>query len=170
VEPAFARAFAAHEYTTAAKLAYCLGDAGREGQAVHLLETTIAAAEEADPAVSKADRLAMRWMLAWHVGEKTGGHGDPQRALGIARDVVRDSTTIYGPAHQATLDAKLILARQVGAVGNPQEALIIAREVDAAATAGLCADDRTTLAPGSRSPSGPGMWTVPPQALNASPN
>ena len=61
-----------------------LGEGGREGQAIQVLETTIAAAE-GDPAVPAPDLLAMRWILAWHVGGKTGGRGDPQRALEIAR-------------------------------------------------------------------------------------
>ena len=128
----------------AAELADFLGEEGREGPAIQLLETTIAAAE-GDPAVPAPDLLAMRRLLAWHVGEKTGGHGDPRRALEIARRVVRDSTTVYGPAHRETLSARIILARQVGATGDPRQALTIAREVDAAATAALGADDRTTL-------------------------
>ena len=45
VEKAFERAFAEKEYTVAAELASCLGDAGREGRAIQLLEETIAAAE-----------------------------------------------------------------------------------------------------------------------------
>ena len=87
----------------------------------------------------------MRQVLAWHVGSKTVGHGDPQRALEIARRVVRDSTTVYGPDHRETLDATITLARQVGATGNPRQALTIAREVDATATAAFGADDWTTL-------------------------
>ncbi len=126
------------------ELADFLGEGGREGRAIELLETTIAAAE-GDPAVPAPDLLAMRRLLAWHVGEKIGGHGDPKRALEIARRVVRDSTTVYGPAHRETLGARITFARQVGATGNPREALTIAREVDAAATAAFGADDRTTL-------------------------
>jgi hypothetical protein len=128
----------------ALELADFLGEGGREGRAIELLETTIAEAE-GDPAVPAQDLLTMRRLLAWHVGEKTGGHGDPKRALEIARRVVRDSTTIYGPAHQETLGATITLARQVGATGNPREALTIAQGVDAAATAAFGAGDWTTL-------------------------
>ena len=46
-----------------------LGEGGREGRAIEVLETTIAAAE-GDPAVPAQDLLAMRWLLAWHVGER----------------------------------------------------------------------------------------------------
>src|SRR5208282_625304 len=70
---------------------------------------------------------------------------DPQRAEEIARRLVRDSTTVHGPDHRETLDARTRLARQVGAAGNPRQALTMAREADAAATTALGADDRTTL-------------------------
>ena len=84
-------------------------------------------------------------MLAWEVGDKIGGYGDPERAEEIARRVVRESTTVRGPAHRKTLDARIGLARQVGAAGNPRQALTMAQEADAAATAALGADDLTTL-------------------------
>jgi tetratricopeptide (TPR) repeat protein len=133
-----------HQAPLVTKFANFLGEEGREGQAIQVLETTIAAAE-GDPAVPASDLLAMRWILAWHVGGKTGGRGDPQRALEIARAVVRDSTAVHGPAHRETLDATITLARQVGATGNPRQALAIAREVDATATAAFGAGDETTL-------------------------
>ena len=128
----------------ALELADFLGEVGREGRAIELLETTIAAAE-GDPAVPAQDLLAMRWLLAWHVGEKTTGSGDPTRAVTIARRVVDDSKTVYGPAHRETLGAMITLARQVGATGNPRQALKIARKVDAAGTAAFGAGDWTTL-------------------------
>ena len=127
-----------------AVLADFLGEGGREDRAVQLLETTIAAAE-GDPAVPAPDLLAMRGLLVWHVGAKTLGRGDPERALEIARRVVRDSTTIYGPAHRETLHATTGLARQIGAAGYPRQALTIAREVDSAATAAFGADNLSTL-------------------------
>jgi tetratricopeptide (TPR) repeat protein len=128
----------------ALELADFLGEGGREDRAIELLETRIAAAES-DPAFPAADLLEMQRLLAWHVGEKAGGSGDPKRALEIARRVVRDSTTVYGPAHRKTLEATITLARQVGATGNQREALAIAREVDAAATAAFGGGDWTTL-------------------------
>jgi tetratricopeptide (TPR) repeat protein len=128
----------------ALELADFLGEGGREGRAIELLETTIAAAE-GDPAVPAQDLLAMRWLLAWHVGEKTTGSGDPKRAVKIARRVVDGSKAVYGPAHRETLGAMITLARQVGATGNPRKALKIARKVDAAATAAFGAGDWTTL-------------------------
>jgi len=143
VEKAFKRAFAEKKYTVAAELASCLGEAGHEGRAIQLLETTIAAAE-ASQTVPAADLLDMRQMLAWQVGEKTSGHGNPQRAEEISRQLVLDSTTVHGPDHRETLAARIGLARRVGAAGNPRQALTMAREADAAATAALGADDRTT--------------------------
>jgi hypothetical protein len=144
VELAFARAFASAEYTAAARIAGCLGEAGRESRAIDLLETTIAKAE-ASPTVSAEDMLAMRSALAWQVGNKVGERGDPKRALEIAEQVVRDSTVLHGAAHRKTLAARITLARQVGAVGEPHQALAIARDVDAESTAALGADDRMTL-------------------------
>jgi hypothetical protein len=133
-----------HQAAPVAEFANFLGEGGREDLAIQLLETTIAAAE-GDPAVPAPDLLVMRHVLACHVGTKTLGHGDPQRALEIISRVVRDSTTVHGPAHRETLDATITLARQVGAFGNPRQALTIAREVDAAATDAFGADDWVTL-------------------------
>jgi eukaryotic-like serine/threonine-protein kinase len=144
VEPAFARALAAHEYLGAAQVASCLGEAGHERRAIELLEATIARAE-ADPSVSPEDLLTMRRALAWQIGEKVSGHGDPHRALQIARQVLRDSITVHGAAHPETLFATVALARQVGAAGDPNRALTLAREIDAEATATLGADHETTL-------------------------
>jgi hypothetical protein len=144
VEQAFERAFAEQEYTVAAELASCLGEAGREGRAIQLLETTIPAAE-ASQAVPAAGLLDMQRTLVWHLGEKISGHGDPKQAEEIARRLIRDSTAVYGPAHRETLTARIGLARQVGGAGNPRQALTMAREVDAVATAALGADDQTTL-------------------------
>ena len=75
VDSAFTRAFAAKEYVIAAELANVLGEGGRESRSIELLEATIAAAE-ADPAAPAPDLLTIRHLLAWQVGEKTGGHGD----------------------------------------------------------------------------------------------
>jgi tetratricopeptide (TPR) repeat protein len=144
VEKAFERAFAEREYTVAAELAGCLAEAGREERAIQLLETTLAAAE-ASQAVPAADLLDIRRTLAWQVGQKVGGNGDPQRAQEIIRSVVRESTTVHGPDHRETLAARIDLARHVGAAGDPDQALDIARKVYTAAAAALGADDRTTL-------------------------
>ena len=143
VDKTFERALAEKEYTVAAQLAVCLGEAGREERAVQLLETTIAAAEASQAA--SADRLVMQRLLTWFVGGKMTGYGDPERAQEMARRLVRDSTAAYGAAHRETLGARIALARQAGAAGNPRQALTIAREVDAAATAALGPDDQTTL-------------------------
>lgn len=144
VESAIARARVAEDYRSAAELANCLGDAGRESRAVELIDTIIVEAED-NPSISMEDILVMREALVWQLGEKVEGHGDAHRALEIARQVVRDSTTIRGAAHPKTLHARILLARQVGAEGAPDEALSIAREVDAEAAASLGADHETTL-------------------------
>jgi hypothetical protein len=144
VEKAFERAFAAKEYKVAAELAGCLAEAGREERAIRLLEETLAAAA-ASQAVPAADLLDIQRTLAWQVGQKVGGHGDPQRAQEILRRVVRESTTVHGPDHRETLGARIDLARHVGDAGDPDQALDIARKVNKAAAAAFGADDRTTL-------------------------
>ena len=144
VESAFARVVAAKEYLGAAEVAACLGEAGREHRAIELLETTMAKTE-GDPAVSPEDVLAMRHALAWQLGAKVRGHGDPNRAREVAQQVVRDSTAVHGAAHPKTLAATVMLARQVGAAGDPHQALAIARGIDAQATASLGAGHWTTL-------------------------
>lgn len=130
---AFDRALAAGQFLAAANLAICLGDAGQESRAAELLELTIERAEASDT-VSAEDLLSMRNDLAWEIGEKFGGHGDPVRALSITRRVVDDSSALLGENHPDTLRARISLARQLGASGNPEQALDIARDVEARAT------------------------------------
>lgn len=130
---AFDRALAAGQYLAATHLAICLGDAGPEGRAVKLLELTIERAE-ASGAVSAEYLLSMRRRLAWELGEKVGGHGDPLHALDIIQRVADDSTALLGRDHPDTLLAQLGLARQLGASGDPQQALDIARDVGNRAT------------------------------------
>jgi hypothetical protein len=133
VTRAFDRALAAGQYLAATHVAICLGDAGPETRAVELLELTIERAE-AGGTVSAADLLAMRRDLAWELGEKVGGHGDPVHALGIIRQVADESTALLGADHPDTLLARIGLARQLGASGNLRQALDIARDVGARAT------------------------------------
>jgi hypothetical protein len=141
-EDAFTRAADAGEYAAAAELADCLGAAGREDRAIDLLEATIA---RVGLTASAADLITLRGTLAWHVGAKVDGHGNPELAMAVARQVFSDSTAVYGSAHPKTLTAKLTLARQVGSAGDPNAALVLAREVEADAARALGSDDWTTL-------------------------
>ncbi|MGH3928040.1 MAG: hypothetical protein ACRDTT_35115, partial [Pseudonocardiaceae bacterium] len=125
VRRALDRALALNEYVVAAALADCLGDAGQEVMASARLETIIAEAE-ASGQVSTEDLLRMRNDLAWMVGGKVTGRGDSERALRIAQNVVRESTTALGDNHPRTLYARLTLARLLGDCGAAQEALNLA--------------------------------------------
>lgn len=141
---AFDCALAAGQYVIAAEMAACLGDAGQERKAVELFEVTIDQAERSGT-VSAEDLLVMRDNLAWQLGEKVGGQGDPVRALEIARRVAADSAALRGPAHLKTLRARLTLARQLGGAGARKDALALAREVGAHATDALGADHDIVL-------------------------
>jgi hypothetical protein len=71
----------------------------------------------------------MRSNLAWELGEKIRGKGDPVRALEIARQVVDDRAALLGEDHPDTLGARLTFARQLGGAGSPEEALALAQTV-----------------------------------------
>ncbi|MFL6123954.1 hypothetical protein, partial [Actinophytocola sp.] len=73
---ATARAMERQDFEAAAVLADILGDAGKEAEAAEYLQEIIIAAENV---VSPMELVRIRRMLAWQVGEKAGGRGDPQR-------------------------------------------------------------------------------------------
>jgi hypothetical protein len=132
IESAFHRVLDSRHYREATALAETLDDAGLS-HAPDLLESTISQAEGED-GVSTEDILAMRHSLAWMLGEQISGHGDPERSLGIIRQVVQDGEAVLGRAHSRVLQARLTLARQLGACGAHQEALSIATDLIALAT------------------------------------
>jgi tetratricopeptide (TPR) repeat protein len=144
VRRALDRATDEHQYVTAAALAECLSDAGLDAEAGERLERIIAQAA-ASGEVAAQDLLSMRRALAWGVGEKVGGHGDPQRALGVIRDVVRDSELCFGEDHPDSLNARLVLARQLGATGSASEALELATDIAAKSTRQLGPNHWLTL-------------------------
>ncbi|MFG2043857.1 tetratricopeptide repeat protein [Dactylosporangium sp. NPDC048998] len=126
--PAFDKALAARAYDAAAAIAYCLGEAGREDEAVARFEAVLAAARE-DASADPLRLLQMRLDLAWQLGEKVAGQGQPERALQLLRDAAREAETLLGSDHATTLDAQRLLARQLGAVGEPEAALALAADV-----------------------------------------
>jgi hypothetical protein len=144
VLPAFDKAMRARAHLAAAAIAYCLGEAGREEEAVARLEEVVAAAHD-DPAVASADLLRMRLGIAWHLGEKVGGQGRPDLALPLLRDLVREAEAVLGEHHPDTLHGRKLLARQVGAVGDPVGALAIATELVALAEEHLGAKHEEAL-------------------------
>ncbi|RSM37933.1 hypothetical protein DMA12_34825 [Amycolatopsis balhimycina DSM 5908] len=143
VEPAFHRVLDSRHYRAAAVLAEILDDAA-QSHAPDLLELTISRAES-EEGVSTEDLLAMRHSLAWMLGERIGGHGDPERALGMIRQVVRDGESVLGRTHPQVLQARLTLARQLGACGAHQEALSIANDLIALASEDNGPQDPLTL-------------------------
>ncbi len=132
IEPAFHRVLEARHYRAATALSEILDDAG-QSHAPDLLELTISRAE-GEHGVSVEDILAMRHSLAWMLGEQIGGHGDPERSLGIIRQVVQHSELLLGRTDRRVLQGRLTLARQLGACGAHQEALSIATDLITLAT------------------------------------
>lgn len=143
IEPAFHRVLDSRHYRVATALSEILDEAG-QSHAPDLLELTISQAEGED-GVSTEDILAMRHSLAWMLGEQIGGHGDPERSLGIIRQVVQDGESVLGRTHPRVLEARLTLARQLGACGAHQEALSIATHLIALATEDNGPQDPLTL-------------------------
>ena len=133
------RALADDEYMIAAHLADCLSDAGQEQVAVDVLEAAVAKAENSGRAAPE-EVLALRQSLAWQVGERVAGHGDPARAIEIIRRVVDDTIELVGNTDPRTFSAQLGLARQLGAVGDWTGALALARVVAERATQALGKD------------------------------
>ncbi|WP_233223706.1 tetratricopeptide repeat protein [Amycolatopsis sp. CA-128772] len=131
VEPTFHRVLESRHYRAAAALSEVLDNAALS-HAPDLLETTISRAGGEDD-VPAEDLLAMRHSLAWMLGERIGGHGDPERALGMIRQVVRDGERLLGRTHAQVLEARLTLARQLGARGEHEQALSIATDLIAVA-------------------------------------
>jgi hypothetical protein len=139
---ATAKAMRAGDFVVATVLADILGDLGREAEAVAFLEEIVAAAQDVVPLT---ELVRIRGTLAWQVGEKAGGRGDPRRALEISREVVRDSVAAFGEDDPATLAARTTLARQLGAAGEPEEALSVMRAVVDSATRVVGPEEHLTL-------------------------
>ncbi|WP_426507346.1 hypothetical protein ACPPVO_54195 [Dactylosporangium sp. McL0621] len=142
--PAFDRALSAKAYLAAAGIAHALGEAGRDDDAVAGLEAVVAAARQ-DAAISPQDLLSMQWVLAWHLGEKIGGRGQPARAQQVLRAAIRDAEASLGAEHVGLLRARQLLARQVGALGDPDAALALATDATARLRTQVGPHDRDLL-------------------------
>jgi len=144
VPAAFRRALDSAQYRVAAEVAVCLGHAGRESQAAEMLATAIDRAA-ASGAVPAEELLSMRQQLAWEIGEKASGQGDPARALPLIRQVAADAAVVLGEDHPETVYAQINLARQLGATGDPRKALRLAEELVERATENFGPDHDATL-------------------------
>jgi tetratricopeptide repeat protein len=136
------RAMTGAEFVLSATLVDGLGDAGFDAEAVERMTAIVSAAEGR---ISSAELTRLRRLLAWRVGDRIAGRGDPVRARELAERVVRDSVVEFGADHEDTLQARIDLARQTGAAGDPHEARRQADAVHADATAHFGADHRVTL-------------------------
>ena len=136
---AVAKALANTEYVIAANIAYLLGDLGFDDEARELLATVIADAGDAIPA---EQRIWIRTLHTWRVGELVGGRGDPTQAFDLARDLVQDSADRLGATAVETYRARLVLVRNTP---DPAEALRAARELLAEVTARFGAEHEITL-------------------------
>lgn len=136
------RAMEGQDLMLAATLVNCLGDAGLDAEAVERLTEILAAAEGK---VSSAELTRLRRLVAWRMGDRVAGRGDPERARELAAQVVRDSVAMFGAEHKDTLQARIELARQIGAAGDPHEARLLADAVLADASARLGASHWVTL-------------------------
>jgi hypothetical protein len=120
-------------------VASCLGSAGEEQIAVDLLQHALEWADGSGQ-VAPEDLLAMRRTLAWELGAKRGGYGNPARALEIARRVAADAAELWGDTHPDALFAQLVVARQLGGTGAAADALAMAQRVCNQASALLGSD------------------------------
>ncbi|CAM3539752.1 tetratricopeptide repeat protein [Kibdelosporangium persicum] len=143
VVPAVGRAIDAGSFSAAAALIESLDEAGHP-DALPLLERTISLADGQD-GVPAEDMVALRHKLAWMIGERIGGHGDPERALDLIRQVAGEAERLLGPDHPQVLGSRLTLARELGACGSAEEALGIATDVVARSTESTGPDDLLTL-------------------------
>jgi hypothetical protein len=133
------RAIAQRGFAIAARVASCLGNAGEEQIAVDLLQHALEWADGSGQ-VAPEDLLAMRRTLAWELGAKRGGYGNPARALEIARRVAADAAELWGDTHPDALFAQLVVARQLGGTGAAADALAMAQRVCNQASALLGSD------------------------------
>ena len=126
-ERALRKAFEAGHYEVALDFAAMMGDSEREEEVIAWLQQAVASA--AKTGMPPEQVLEMRSQIAWWLGARWKGHGDPDKARRLALDVAEDSARLLGAKHPQTLASRLTLARQIGALGDPRNALAIATEV-----------------------------------------
>jgi hypothetical protein len=127
-EMALQKAFSAGHYEAALDFAYMMGQATeRVDDVVAWLDRAIKRTGGAS--IPPEQVLELRDQMAWWVGARWAGSGDPARARQLAQGVVDDSTRLLGQEHPQTLTSRLTLARQVGELGDHDTALAIATDV-----------------------------------------
>jgi eukaryotic-like serine/threonine-protein kinase len=137
-ERALQKAFEAGHYEAALDFASMMNDSEHQEQVITWLQQAVASA--AKTGIAPEQVLKMRHQLAWWLGARRGGEGDPDQARRLALGVVEDNTSLLGAKHPQTLASRLTLARQIGALGDTGAALAIATDV-ADTAAHLSGDD-----------------------------
>jgi eukaryotic-like serine/threonine-protein kinase len=126
-ERALRTAVESGHYEAALDFAAMMHDAERVDDVLAWLERAIEGATESG---SPRERLlALREQLAWWLGGRWAGGGDPGKARRVALEVVEESARLLGEEHELTLSSRLTLARQVGELGDPEAALALAKKV-----------------------------------------
>jgi hypothetical protein len=131
-ERALGNAVESGHYEAALDFADMMHDSERVDDVLAWLERAIEGATESGS--SHEQLLALRGQLAWWLGARWTGSGSPDKARRLALAVAEESADLLGEEHQLTLHSRLILARQVGALGDPPAALALAKEVAEIAT------------------------------------
>jgi hypothetical protein len=126
-EKAVTRALANGHYDAALEYAEIMRDTTRAQDVVARLEKAVELATEAGAPPEKI--LDLRTEIAFWLGARYRGGGDPRAAHDLAMEVIADSTRLLGADHPRTLGARLTLIRQIGDMGRGEEALAMAREV-----------------------------------------
>jgi hypothetical protein len=72
--------------------------------------------------------VELGWILAWWAGGRDEGDGDHAWARDIAQHVIEAGTEALGPHAPHVLDARLVLAHQLGKLGDREQALAMSRE------------------------------------------
>jgi hypothetical protein len=121
---AFERAAGAGHPSAELKVADCVGESGRRGEALDALRGIVTertrAAGSRDPTTLEARQALARW---------TGRAGDPRGATLLLDAVVRDLAATAGPAHPDTLTARHALANWLGRAGRLDDAIAAYRRL-----------------------------------------
>lgn len=137
-EAALEKAIGAGHHEAALDFAFMMYGSERAEDVLAWLERALAG--RAAAALTPELALVLRNEVAWWTGARWAGLGDPDKARGLAQEVVDESTRLLGPDHWLTLTSRITLARQLGSIGDASAALAIATDVTERA-AGLGRDD-----------------------------
>ena len=90
--------------------------------------------------------VELGWILAWWAGGRDDGDGDHAWARDIAQHVIEIGTEALGPDDAHVLNARRVLANQLGRLGDRERALAMSREIAETAARIHGKDHRVTRA------------------------